>query len=90
MNGVQDISWIDLAIGYLLIVIPIIIFRYYQTGMVRSTIIAVIRMGVQLFLVGLYLEYIFTLNNLLDKYRLGAYDDCHSFFYGHQAQRAEP
>lgn len=63
MNEVQDISWIDLAIGYLLIVVPIIIFRYYQTGMVRSTIIAVIRMGVQLFLVGLYLEYIFTLNN---------------------------
>lgn len=63
MNGVQDISWIDLAIGYLLIVIPIIIFKYFQTGMVRTTIIAVIRMGVQLFLVGLYLEYIFTLNN---------------------------
>ncbi len=63
MNGVQDISWSSLAIGYLLVGIPLAIFWYYRTGLVRSTVIAVIRMALQLYLVGLYLEYIFTLNN---------------------------
>lgn len=63
MNGVQDISWMDLAAGYLLLVIPVLIFRYYQTGMIRSTLIAVLRMSIQLYLVGLYLQYIFDLNS---------------------------
>lgn len=61
--GAQDISWLDLALGYLLIIIPILAFYYYQTGMIKATLIAVIRMSVQLFLVGLYLQYIFKLNN---------------------------
>lgn len=64
MHGAQDISWIDLSIGYLLIIIPILIFHYYQTGMVKSALIAIARMTIQLLLVGLYLETIFTLNNV--------------------------
>ena len=63
MHGAQDISWWDLAIGYLLIIIPVLIFKYYQTGMIKATLIAIVRMTVQLFLVGLYLQYIFDLNN---------------------------
>ena len=61
--GAQDISWIDLSIGYLLIIIPVIAFWYYNTGMIKATLIAVARMTIQLFLVGLYLEYIFNLNS---------------------------
>lgn len=61
--GAQDISWFDLALGYLLVVIPILAFRHYQTGMIRSTLIAVVRMTVQLLLVGAYLGVIFRWNN---------------------------
>lgn len=64
MNGAQDISWIDLSIGYLLIIIPIVIFSYFGTKMVKPTLIAIARMTVQLFLVGIYLQYIFDFNNV--------------------------
>lgn len=64
MTGAQDISWIDLGIGYLLIIIPIVVFNYFGTRMVKSTLIAIGRMTIQLFLVGLYLQYIFDLNNV--------------------------
>lgn len=62
-GGVQEISWGDLAMGYLLLLIPLLVFKYYQSGMIRSTLIAVIRMTIQLYLVGLYLQYIFDLNS---------------------------
>lgn len=62
--GAQDISWWDLGWGYLLIIIPIIIFKYYETGLVKTTLIAIGRMTVQLYLVGLYLGFIFKLNNV--------------------------
>lgn len=62
--GVQDISWLDLGLGYVLIVIPLLIFRYYQTGLVRSTLIAIVRMSIQLLLVGAYLGVIFRWNNV--------------------------
>lgn len=61
--GVQDISWVDLGLGYLLLVIPLLAFRYYQTGLVRSTLIAIARMTVQLLLVGAYLGIIFRWNS---------------------------
>jgi len=61
--GVQDISWVDLGLGYLLLVIPLLAFRYYQTGLVRSTLIAIARMTVQLLMVGAYLGVIFKWNN---------------------------
>ena len=63
MNAAKDISWLDLGVGYLILVIPIVIFYYYKTGLVKPTLIAVARMTVQLYLVGLYLEYIFELNS---------------------------
>lgn len=64
MHTAQDISWIDLAVGYLLIIIPMAIFHYFGTGMIKSTLIAIGRMTVQLFLVGLYLQVIFDINNV--------------------------
>ncbi len=62
--GAQDISWWDLSLGYLLIIFPILVFKYYQTGLVKPTLIAIARMTVQLYLVGVYLEFIFELNNV--------------------------
>ncbi|MEI6347655.1 MAG: ABC transporter permease [Bacteroidota bacterium] len=64
MTGAQDISWLDLMIGYLLIIIPIVIFNYFGTGMIKATLIAIARMTIQLFLVGLYLQYIFDYNSV--------------------------
>jgi len=62
LNTAQDISFINLALGYLLIIIPIVVFAYYKTGLVKDTIIAFIRMTIQLFLVGFYLKYVFEWN----------------------------
>lgn len=64
MNAAKDISWLDLSVGYMILVIPVLIFYYYKTGLIKPTLIAVTRMSVQLYLVGLYLEYIFELNNV--------------------------
>lgn len=63
MKGAHDILWQDLALGFILLAIPLLIFSYYKTGMSRPALIAVARMTVQLLLVGLYLQYIFYLNS---------------------------
>ncbi len=63
MNSVADINWLNLALGYILLIIPLITFWYFQTGLLKDTIVAVIRMTVQLLLVALYLEFIFSLDN---------------------------
>lgn len=61
--GAQDISWINLISGYLLLIIPILTFTYYKTGLIKDTLWAVGRMTIQLLMVGTYLEFIFTLNS---------------------------
>lgn len=48
---------------YALMLIPLAVFFYLQLGLIRDTLIALARMTVQLLLVGLYLNYIFQLNN---------------------------
>lgn len=60
---IKDISWIDLFLGYSLLIIPIAFLWYYKTGMIFQTLISVARMTIQLYLVGLYLKYLFELNN---------------------------
>ncbi|MEN8260948.1 MAG: iron export ABC transporter permease subunit FetB [Pseudomonadota bacterium] len=59
---------IDLSISamfamYALMLLPLAILFYLQLGIVRHTLVAMVRMTVQLVLVGLYLKYIFQLNN---------------------------
>jgi putative ABC transport system permease protein len=63
MNGVRDIEWIPFLWGYLLLLLPLFMLAFYRTGLVKPVLIAVVRMTVQLLLVGLYLEFIFTRNN---------------------------
>lgn len=60
-----DISNISMLLGLLLMALPIYFFGKYNTGMVKSSIIAVVRMVVQLLLVGLYLKYLFLWDNPL-------------------------
>lgn len=63
MKETLDIGYFDLLIGISTVLIPILIFWYYRTGLVKSTIISTIRMAVQLALMALYLEYMFEWNN---------------------------
>ncbi|MFC2130291.1 ABC transporter permease [Bacteroidota bacterium] len=60
----SEITWINLAIGSLVILIPLTIFYYYKTGLVKPMSVAFLRMAVQLTLVGVYLKYIFEYNAL--------------------------
>ena len=64
MKAIANIDNIHLIIGYSLLIIPLIIFWYFKIKLAKTTLIAVARMSVQLFLVALYLEYIFKLNNV--------------------------
>ena len=58
-----ELSILSTLSMYLLFLIPIGVFLYLGIGMVRETLFAALRMSVQLILVGLYLKYIFQLNN---------------------------
>ncbi len=64
MNDTVNIEWTALLSGYVLFTIPLAAFWYFSTGLIRDTVIAIVRMTVQLILVGLYLEFIFQLNNV--------------------------
>ncbi len=65
MEKIIDINYIELFTGYSLMLIPIFVLWYYKTGLVKDTIIATVRMTIQLLLVGVYLEYIFKLNSVI-------------------------
>lgn len=54
-----DIGWENLALGFGILVLPAFILWKYQTGLLKSMSIAVLRMTLQLIFVGYYLEYLF-------------------------------
>lgn len=58
-----DISYLGLAIGMLLLLLPIYFLHRFKTGLVKPTIIGAFRMVVQLFLIGMYLKYLFLWDN---------------------------
>lgn len=60
----MDIGWLQLGLFMLVLLIPMAIGRYFQLGLSRDMTWAVIRMTAQLILVGLYLQYLFLLDNL--------------------------
>lgn len=64
MEQTLDINYINLFMGYLLVLIPVIIFYHYKTGLIKDSLIAVVRMTVQLLVVGLYLEILFEYNKV--------------------------
>lgn len=59
-----DISIWGMIIVYSLLLIPLIIFFKFKIPLIKNLSIAVFRMTVQLILVGLYLGYLFKLNNI--------------------------
>jgi len=60
-----EISWFNLILAYILLLIPLILFYYYKTKLVLSTILSFARMTIQLLLVGSYLKYIFQHDSIL-------------------------
>ena len=58
-----DLSIASMLWMYALMLVPLAIFFYLQLGIIRDTIFSILRMTVQLILVGLYLKYVFQLNN---------------------------
>jgi putative ABC transport system permease protein len=60
-----DLSPAALLWMYALMLLPLTIFFRLRLCLIRETLVSVVRMTVQLFLVGLYLKYIFQLNNPL-------------------------
>ncbi len=59
-----DISFWRLGSGYLLLLIPLAIMLWLRVPMVGQTLLAAVRMTVQLLFVGFYLQVIFALNSL--------------------------
>ena len=58
-----ELPLLSLLWMYALMILPLSIFFYLRLGIIRDTLWALLRMSVQLLLVGLYLKYIFQLNN---------------------------
>lgn len=53
-----QLSWWQLAIGFIILVIPAWILWKYKTGLNKKLAIATVRMTLQLLFVGYYLEYL--------------------------------
>ncbi len=62
--GAVEISLSGLLLGFLLLIIPLAISYRFRLGMVKTTLWSIGRMSIQLTLVGVFLEYIFELNNM--------------------------
>ncbi len=60
----HEISTSGLLIGYLLLAIPLAILLWARVPMIPSVLWSVVRMTVQLLLVGFYLRFVFALNHL--------------------------
>lgn len=63
MTGVTDISIYKLALGYIIMLIPLFWLYYYKTGLIKDVVIGALRMTIQLSFVALYFSYIFELNS---------------------------
>ncbi|KOO05305.1 ABC transporter permease [Vibrio nereis] len=64
MNSVVDISWPILGVFFSTLLVPLLINQYYQLGIAKDTFVSISRMTIQLILIGIYLEYLFELNNV--------------------------
>ena len=61
----MNISIIGMLLTLLLVLIPLYFFHYFKVPLIRSTIISTVRMVVQMSLIGLYLDFLFSYNNWL-------------------------
>lgn len=61
--GIIDITYSNLLIGLLMLGIPLFYLWKFKTDLLKPTLIAIVRMVVQLSLIGVYLKYLFLWNN---------------------------
>jgi len=61
-NAALDIGTIGLLLGYLLLIFPIVFILYYRVRLMKQLTVSVLRLTIQLLLVGLYLQFVFRLN----------------------------
>ena len=59
----MDISILNMVLGFLLLALPLYVFYRFETRLIRSTVIAAVRMVVQMAIIGLYLKYLFQWNS---------------------------
>lgn len=64
MQSSIDIDWWLLALFSLTLIVPFSINRHFQLSLGKDIVLSVMRMTAQLILIGVYLEYLFDLNNL--------------------------
>ncbi len=60
---ITEISNQELLLSLLIMGVPILFFLYYKVPIIKSTLIGVVRMVVQLAFVAVYLEWVFEMNN---------------------------
>lgn len=58
-----DLSWLQIGIGFLILILPGYILWKYKTGLNQKLLTASLRMVLQLLFVGYYLEYLFEYDN---------------------------
>jgi len=63
MKPIIDINIWELLLSFLMMIIPLFFLYIYKIKLIKSTLIGVLRMGIQLALVAVYLEWIFDQNN---------------------------
>ncbi len=61
-SSAVDIGNVQLLLGYILLIIPVVIFLYYRIRVLKEFVVSILRMTVQLLLVGFYLQFVFDLN----------------------------
>ena len=62
MTGPADIAPLSLALGYLMLLLPLSVALAYRLGMAGDILVAALRMSVQLLFVGFYLQVVFKLD----------------------------
>ncbi|MGC9366285.1 MAG: ABC transporter permease [bacterium] len=62
--GAKDISLISVFLCFLLLIVPVAIFLRFKVQLIKSLLSSVARMTLQLFLAGVYLQFIFRWNNV--------------------------
>ncbi len=61
--NIADIDFVRLAAGYALLLAPLAFLLWYRVPLFRDSLIAILRMTVQLLFVGFYLQIVFAWNN---------------------------
>jgi putative ABC transport system permease protein len=63
MNEILDLSLIQLGALYLFLAIPMGLFYILKVSLIKDTFIAIVRMTIQLCLVGFYLSFLYQINH---------------------------